>query len=343
MSQALVSVIVVNWNGMKTIRRCIDSLLAQDYPNLEIIIVDNNSTDGSQDKVIALYGAKVRMVENSKNEGFAGGNNSGIRIARGEYIALLNNDAYASPGWVSALVAAMEKDSGTGMCASKIYLDEKEKILDNTGLMIYPDGLGFARGRLEKDAGQFDQEEEILLPSGCAALYRKKMLDEAGLFDERFFAYCEDTDLGLRARWMGWKCVYVPTAAVVHTFSGTAGSASKLKGFLVERNRGWVALKNFPFLFLLRTPGNTLRRLKWQAKAMASGNGLGAEFLKKYSWATGFFVLLKADLSMLAGVPSIWKSRREILKMKKISRKEMSALLRKHQVSPEKIVLGKKS
>ena len=176
--------------------------------------------------------------------GFAGGNNAGIVESRAKYVALLNNDARAGEQWLSDLVAAAEQNPDVGMFASKI-LRANGKI-DSAGCTVYPDGIGVCRGR-GQDGQEYDRQDYVTFPSGCAALYRRDMLDQIGLFDERFFMYCEDTDLGLRAQRAGWKCLYVPTAKVEHLYSQSAGAHSLKKLFYVERNRLLLVLKNFTF------------------------------------------------------------------------------------------------
>jgi glycosyltransferase involved in cell wall biosynthesis len=127
----------------------------------------------------------VRLIEHGSNLGFAGGSNTGIRASKGEHVALLNNDAVADPGWVEALVSAAETDPAIGMCASRIYVQDRPGVLDSAGLLISRDGIGRGRGRLEPDGADFGRAEDALVPSGCAALYRRAMLDHVGLFDDR--------------------------------------------------------------------------------------------------------------------------------------------------------------
>ncbi|MBM3790836.1 MAG: glycosyltransferase family 2 protein, partial [Acidobacteria bacterium] len=244
----LVSIVVPNWNGRDYIEECLQSVQGQTYPRIELIVVDNGSTDGSREllrqEVSAMPGMK--LVELPVNRGFAGGVNAGIRAASGEFVALLNNDAVAAPEWLARLVAHMRSPS-VGMAASKILFYDRRTVIDKAGHLFYPDGLNRGRGAGEADAGQYDEAGEILFPDGCAALYRSSTLEEAGLFDEQFFAYGDDADLGLRARWLGWECVYVPGAEVYHRHSSSLGKYSLEKAYLVERNRLWVAVKLLPW------------------------------------------------------------------------------------------------
>jgi GT2 family glycosyltransferase len=306
----LASVIVLNWNGEALIAECVDSLLAQTYLRLEILVVDNASTDRSVSLIRERYGEKVRLIVNPENLGFAAGNNVGIAAARGAYVLLINNDAVADPGWVEALVREAEADPRVGMCASKILTYDDPRVIDSAGLLLSRDGLGRGRGRLQHDVGAFDTPEDALLPSGCAALYRRAMLDEIGLFDEAFFMYCEDLDLGLRGRLAGWRCRFAPDAVVRHRYSASGGRYSLRKVFLVERNRVWVMVKSFPVLALALSPIWTIGRLAWQAYAGWRGQGGAGRALEGGSaWALAMTVA-QAYLAAARGLPAMMQKRR---------------------------------
>jgi GT2 family glycosyltransferase len=210
-----VSVIIVDY-GKHLLRDCLASLKAQTFRDFEVIVVDNN--------VI--------------NRGFAGGCNAGIRKAKGMYIALLNNDARADRDWLKELVRAADSHPMVGMFASLVFRSDGR--IDSAGCDVYPDGNGMCRGRHYMSG-------PVTFPSGCAALYRHSMLSEIGLFDERFFMYNEDTDLGLRAQKAGWKCLYVPSAIVTHLYSQSSSAYSLKKLFRVERNRLMIMVKHFTF------------------------------------------------------------------------------------------------
>lgn len=338
MSLPLVSVIVVNWNGRDYLMECLESLRSQTFIDFEIIVVDNGSTDGSVEMIRSHF-PDCLIIQNTCNYGFARGNNQGIEKAKGEYIALLNNDAQADCLWLEELVKAAEEDRRAGMLASKIYLQGSSKVIDNVGHLIYRDGLNRGRGRLEVDHGQFDKKEEVLFPSGCAALYRRAMLEEVGLFDEDFFAYGDDTDLGLKGRLAGWKCVYVPGAVVHHRYSQSSGSYSPMKAFYVERNRVWIAIKYFPLSLLMTSPFYTLLRFLFQGYGALSGRGAAGRFSQEYSPFHLLRILIKAYASALKGLPKMWKKRKAIKKLTKVNLEEILSWFNRFGITVQEISL----
>jgi len=335
----LVSVIVVNWNGKAYLEECLNSLRHQTFSDFEVIVVDNGSTDGSFEYLQSHSPEFGRLLRNAENVGFARGNNQGIRVAKGKYIALLNNDARADSHWLEELVRAAEENGRVGMLASKIYLHGSSKIIDNVGHLIYRDGLNRGRGRLEVDRGQFDKKEEVLFPSGCAALYRREMLEEIGLFDEDFFAYGDDTDIGLKGRLAGWKCLYVPEAIVHHRYSQSSGSYSPLKAFYVERNRVWVAVKYFPLSLLMKSPFYTFWRFFLQGYGALTGQGAAGRFSQQYSRLQLLIILVKAYVSAARGLTKMWKKRKEMKKLTRVSREEILSWLNRFGISAREISL----
>lgn len=339
MAQTLVSVVIVNWNGRHLLGECLDSLLARIIDGVEIVLVDNGSRDGSGEYVRMRY-PDVKVLELPENLGFAGGNNAGIRIASGKYIALLNNDTRVDQDWIANLLAAAETSPpAIGMWASKILSYDHPEILDNVGLLLYPDGSARGKGRLDADQGQYDTQQEALFPSGCAALYRREMLDEIGVFDEEFFAYADDVDLGLRARLAGWGCVYVPTARVYHKYSSSSSAYSPLKAFLVERNRIWVLLKYYPVELILISPVTTGIRLLVHLYGAVTGRGAGARFTEQHSLLNAALVLLKAWYAASASFFKICRQRRGFSRIRKINRFELYRLLCSYRMSVKEIAL----
>ncbi|MBP1595323.1 MAG: glycosyl transferase, family 2 [Acidobacteria bacterium] len=336
--KGLVSVVVVNWNGMAYLAECLDSVGSQSYPSVELVAVDNGSTDESGRWLREACRGRWKVVELPANLGFAGGVNAGIRVSSGEFIALLNNDAVADRDWLAHLVDST-KDPGVGMVASKILFYERREVIDKVGHLLYPDGLNRGRGAGELDRGQFDRNDEIFFPDGCAALYRRSMLAEVGLFDERFFAYGDDADLGLRARWRGWNCRYAPAAKVFHRHSRSLGKYSPFKAFLVERNRLWVSVKLFPMPLLLISPLFTLWRYLWHFASILRRRGLAGGVAREHSAGSLFLAMVRAYLSGFRGLGWILRKRREVFRSRRLSHGEFYALLRRYRISARELAL----
>lgn len=339
MTEPLISVVIVNWNSSHYLDRCISSLKGQSYPNFEVIVVDNGSTDDSVSLIKDKYGDFARLICLKKNLGFGKGINIGINASQGEFIAILNNDAEADPHWLKELLKGFRMHKNVGMCASKILLYNRRNVIDKVGHLIYKDGLNKGRGAMEEDLGQYNSIEEVFSADGCAAMYKKAMLEEIGLFDEDFFAYGEDAEIGMRGRMFGWKCIYMPTAIVYHIHSGTYGIYSPLKVFLVERNRLWLAIKLFPLKLLIKSPYYTFLRFIWNTYSLISGQGAAAQFTKEYSKGKLFLILVRAYLSGLAGLPKILKKRVEIQMKKKVSKTEIEEWFETFKIEPKELAL----
>jgi GT2 family glycosyltransferase len=336
--QPLVSVVIVNWNGKHLLDDCLGSLLGQIFSGFEVIVVDNGSRDGSPEYIRSRYPSVV-LVTLPGNSGFAGGCNAGIGIARGSYIALLNNDTRVDSEWLQKLVTSAEANPGAGMWASKILNFNDPQLIDNVGLLLYRDGLGRGKGRLERDRGQYDQPGEALFPSGCAGLYRRKMLDEIGLFDEDFFAYADDVDLGLRGRLAGWSCIYVPEARVYHRYSSSSSSYSPLKAFLVERNRIWVLLKYYPAELIVASVFFTCKRLLFQAYGAFSGRGASAKFSAEQGTAQAACILFRAWSAALGSLFRVLRQRRAFASHRRIGRREIYRLFKTFGISASELAL----
>ena len=176
------------------------------------------------------------------------------------------------------------------------------------------------------------------MPSGSAALYRRAMLDDIGGFDDSFFLYCEDTDLGLRARWAGWKCLYVPDAVVEHHYSHSAGRASPLKAYYVERNRLFVAVKNFPGRTLLAAPFVALARYFWHAWYILQGTGSAARFRAEGNAGPRMvWYVLRAHAALLANLPRLWRQRAAIRARARITPAVFRHLLRGHSITARRM------
>ena len=334
-----VSVIILNYNGLHLLSECLDSLREQVFRDFEVIFVDNGSSDGSVAFVTENY-PEVSIVENRKNLGFGEGNNVGIRLARGKYIALLNNDTKSHTEWLQRLFEAAERSPETfGMWASKILFYDNPDTIDTAGHLMYPDGLNIGRGRGELDQGQYDREEEVFFPSGCAALYLKKMLDEIGYFDPDFFAYGDDTEIGLRARLAGWKCLFVPSSVVYHKYSATSGRYSPFKVFLIERNRIWVLVKYFPLRYIILSPFYTCIRLSGHLVAAFRRKGAAGRFKESFSLAALIKIFFKANFEAFLGLRKMVEKRIHMKPIRKVSPREFSGWLKRFSISARDIVL----
>jgi GT2 family glycosyltransferase len=330
------SVIIVNWNGARHLPDCLGSLQRQSYRDFETILVDNGSTDDSIILAQKLL-PDIRIVRLANNTGYAAANNRGIQTASGRYVVLLNNDTETHPEFLQELVTAVERDAQIGMVGPKILNFFDRDVIDSVGgLLVTPDGIGQGRGRGERDRGQYDHLTEVLLPSGCAALYRKEMLDAIGLLAEDFFAYCEDLDLGLRGVWAGWKALAAPRAIVFHKYSATSSAYSPFKLFLVERNHYFVLLKNYPWRLLTRVPFWTAWRFGLMLAAALRGKGKGCAV---HTASIGQLIgaLLRGHWEALRAAP--FQLRRGPVS-RALSSRRFARLLRKHRMSLKRMLLS---
>jgi GT2 family glycosyltransferase len=327
----LISVVIVNWNRRSLLRACLASLARQTGAEFETIVVDNGSGDGSAEMAEAEFGA--RAIRNPGNRGFCAANNQGIAAARGEFVALLNNDAEAEPGWLAALHRACTRSPEVGMAASKVLVWEDPRRIDKVGHLIYPDGQNKGRGSGALDTGQFDREEEVLWPDGCAAMYRKEMLDRIGGFDEDFFAYGDDAELGLRARIAGWKCIYTPEAVVRHHRGSTLGMESARRLELIERNRVLLALKLFPWSLLWLNPFYFAARVAAGIAAARRGAGDTAHFPGlRGKWKMAQAVV-KGDWGALRLLPRMMRKRSAMRRLCRLSPGDVRRLILAHRLS----------
>jgi GT2 family glycosyltransferase len=313
---------------------CLRSLRNQTWRDFEVIVIDNSGQGLARSSISPPDG--VQVIENENNIGFGGAINQALKRSRSPFLAVLNDDAIAMPGWLEAMLKAMEESAGAGMCACRILL-QGQSALDSAGMLLCMDGSSKQRGH-GQPPGQFLAREEALFPSGCAALYRRKMLEEVGGFDDSFFLYCEDTDLGLRGVWSGWRCVYEPQAIVEHRYSATAGGASPLKAYYVERNRLMVLMKNFPAALAMRAPFVSLWRYFWHAVAARSGTGAAGRYRKEGNSAASLvFIVIRAHLALLKNAGRLWRQRREIRRKARISAADFVRLVRRYAISAKEV------
>lgn len=337
----LVTVVVVTINKLDLLRSCLESLCRQDYAAFETVVVDNGSDEDVQGFVSRGFPG-VRTVRLKTNQGFAGGNNRGIETARGQYVALLNNDAVASCEWLTSMVAAAESDPGVGAVGSIIIDGNRPQVLDSCGVGIALDGMSRQAMR-GAPVPELPCPKEVLLFSGCACLLRMAALKEVGLFDEDFFAYCEDTDLGLRLRRAGWKTVVSPGAYVHHFYSMTGGKFSLQKVFWVERNHFWVAIKNFPWPLLAILPVVTAWRYLVQGYSLLTGAGEIKEFGAGAGWFAIVSTYLRSYMDMLQRLPVMLAKRRGFGEKHRVGEIEMGRLIWRFHLSIGEILGTRRS
>ncbi|MBI3207703.1 MAG: glycosyltransferase family 2 protein [Candidatus Solibacter usitatus] len=333
------SIIVVNLDRKDLLQAALQSLMRQvnvAAHEAEVVVIDNGSQDGSAEMVEREFSAgpfPVTLIRNSTNKGFCEANNQGIAVARGEFVVLLNNDAEADCGWLRELSQAFHFADGVGMAASKILVWEDPRRIDKAGHLIFLDGQNRGRGSGELDQGQYDTMEEVLWPDGCAAMYRREMLREIGGFDEDFFAYADDAELGLRARIAGWNCVYAPKAVVRHHRGSTMGVRSLRRVELIERNRVLLVAKHFPWSLLCLNAALYGARIAAGIWAAIRNKG---EISRYRGWSTKLRLalsLLRADLEAARMLPRMWRKRREMNSMRRVSSRQLWKLLWKHRIS----------
>lgn len=315
------------------IRGCLAALRGQTWTDFEVIVVDSSGT-GKMRTQGAL--TSERLVETAGRARFAEAANAGIRQAYSPLVALLNDDAYPEPSWLAALAQAAVEEPAVGMFASRVVLT-KDGLLDSAGMLLCADGSSKQRGH-GRAVEEFSRQVEVLLPSASAALYRRRMLDETGLFDEGFGMYCEDTDLGLRGRWAGWRCIYVPQAVVRHDYSATAGRASRLKAYLVERNRLQLVVKNFPLGMMARVPLAAVARYFWHVREAIRGRGAAADFVRSGEPAWGLaWLVVRAHCACLARLPRLLRLRWQGRRRARITAAEFRAMARQHIIEAREV------
>ena len=245
-----VSVIIPNYRGEKFIRGCLDSLKEQTFTDFDIIVVDNLSPDDSALIVEKEY-PEVKLIKLSDNFGFSRAVNEGIKVSDAPFVILLNNDTKADPSFVENLLKTIRSDDRIFSVSAKMLNMSAPDRIDGAGDLYCALGWAFARGK-DKSSARYEKRTDIFASCGGAAIYRRKILDEIGWFDEFHFAYLEDVDIGYRARIMGYRNVYEPSAKVLHYGSGTTGSRhNDFKVRLSARNNMYIIMKNMPTLQII--------------------------------------------------------------------------------------------
>lgn len=256
MGKPLVSVLVVVYNNLNDLEDCLSSVLDSDYPNVEIIAVDNASTDGSPDFIRQNF-PSVKLVEYPLNLGFSEANNRALRLAKGDFIFLLNPDTYSPKDTIAILVNRMERDIQIGTLAPKMLFLQEPRVINSAGIRSNLILYSYDRGFLEYDEGQYDEEAEVISACGGAMFVRKALIDEIGLFDSRYFMYYEDLDFGIRSWLAGYKVLYTPEAVVYHRMRAS-GRSEYLNEYVDHKNRIRTILKNCSLVTLLKMMSRSL-------------------------------------------------------------------------------------
>lgn len=307
-----ISVVIPNFNGVRILPTCLDSLLRQTRAADEIIVVDDASADDSVAFVRQQY-PQVKLVTRETNGGFCKTANAGLRVAHGDLIALLNNDTECDSHWLAELIIAMEANSKIGSGASKLLFFDQRKRVNSAGLFLRVDGVGRDIGFGQPDGAEFSRARFVFGASGGAAVYRRELLEEIGLFDEDFHAYAEDLDLSFRAQLRGWGCWFVPSAIVYHRVSATYATESATKVYHSSRNMLAVLIKNLPArlwrkYFPLLLAAQIYQVIYWSTR----GRGVPA---------------LRGKIDALRTLPRTLAKRREIQRNARVSDVQIEALL----------------
>ncbi|MFC1975247.1 glycosyltransferase family 2 protein [Chloroflexota bacterium] len=301
MSNLLLSIIIPHYNGAHHLPPCFNALRAQTYPHLEIILVDNGSTDESLDLTRRDF-PEVKIVELDQNIGYAA-INRGFEQAQGEIIIPLNNDTEVVPGWAKALVDVLQAYPDAGMAASKMLLFDQRDTIHSAGDAFGTDGIPINRGVWQKDEGQFDHDTYIFGGCGGAVAYRREMLEDIGFFDEDFFMYLEDVDLNWRAQMAGYRAVFALNAVVYHRLS--ASGSGVIASYYTGRNTIFMLAKDLPGAIFRRYWRAIIKaQLKIALEALRAWRGEAAR------------ARLRGQLAGLWGLPK-WLAKRDAVKQKK--------------------------
>jgi GT2 family glycosyltransferase len=296
-----VTVVMTTYNSAAVLEACLDSVAVLEYQPLEVIIVDNASSDGTRE-ILHRFEPGFRVIYNSENRGFAAGQNQAIREAKGDWVLSLNPDVLLAPNFITELVAAAAADPSIGSAAGKLLrwtpgqTDERSKIIDSTGIYFARNLRHFDRGSEEADHGQYEKREYVFGATGAAAAYRRQMIEDVSIdgqfFDESFFAYREDADLSWRAQLLGWKCLYVPTAVAWHVRRVTPARFHELPLVI-----NWHSVKN---------------RFMMRAKNISAS--LYLRVLVPTTWRDVLIAghCLLRDRRLLPALTYVWKCRREL-------------------------------
>jgi GT2 family glycosyltransferase len=320
-----ISIIILNYNAGDLLIDCVDSIEKSNYKNLEIILVDNISKDNSHKKCKEKF-PKIKLIENLENLGYCEGNNVGIRMAKGEYVVILNPDTVVDPNWISGLLSAF-LENGDGIYQPKFLATTDHSMLLSTGNMIHLFGFGYSRSKGDIDKGEFEKFEKIDFAAGTCIFTSKKILDKIGLFESFLFAFHDDFELCWRGALMGINSFYVPSSTVYHPIEGYSFGWSPLKFKLLERNRKYCLLTLYSrSTFFKMIPGLLLIDI--------------AVFLFYLSKGMGR-IKISADLEILKNFKKINKKYQQNQKIRKISDRELLVQFKNEVIVPNWVIKDK--
>lgn len=321
MGRIRASLIIVVWNSKYHIPKIFSALECQTVQDFEIILVDNGSTDSSLDRIEASWTNYYLSIKHlSSNLGFAVANNIGAQLARGEWIVLLNADAYPEPDWLEHLLKAAEQNPQYNFFSSRQIQYNDPHLLDGAGDEYHVSGLAWRRfyNHVEKEYGL--EQEEVFGACAAAAMYRRADFLNVGGFDEDYFSYFEDVDLSFRLRLAGGRCLYVPNAVVHHVGSASTGKLSDFVVYYGHRNLVWTFFKDMPgILFWVYLPIHVLMNLFFFFSFVFKGKGAA---------------ILRSKWDAFRMLPRILKKRKEIQTSRRISYKDILAFMRKRTLDP---------
>src|SRR3989338_2974272 len=307
------SVIIPNWNGAAHLPACLASLRAQTLRDLEVIVADNASSDGSVELLRRDY-PEVKVIRLDRNRGFTGACNAGLRAVQGEIMILLNNDTAVDPRWLEEVGAAFERHPQAGLVASRMLLFDQRHIFHCAGDIFKTDGTPGNRGVWQEDHAQFP-EGPVFSANGGSAAYRRAVLDQVGLLDDDFFFSCEDVDLAWRAQLAGWQCVYAPQAVVYHKLKATSGG-----GATASFHDG----RNFIYVLVKDVPGSLWRKY-WPVFLRGQWR-LAGEALRAWRGAAAR-ARLRGQLAGPLGIPQKLRKRRAVQALRRVSDEYLESIL----------------
>ena len=321
------SIIILFWNSHKYIKKCLTSIQNQTFIDFEIILIDNGSIIGiDKELFLEFQNLNINYFLLEKNLGFAAANNFGASKARGDYLVLLNSDAFPKSDWLDNVKTSIEKYPNS-FFASKLLMANDDSKLDGTGDVYHASGIVWRKNYEHKVRKVAENEVEVFSACAAAAVYPKYAFEEVGGFDEDYFAYVEDVDLGFRLRLAGYKCIFLPDAVVYHVGSGSTGKRSDFSVYYGQRNLVWTFIKDMPgVLFWILLPGHIVVNLLLIVLSIFRKQGR---------------IVLQAKIDGLSHMIGIINKRRKIQKSRKVSIWEILKMIDWNPISPILKILSK--